>query len=228
MRARIIGVSFALLCMVFGTVRAQQEHDAVPEKAVCRTCEIRGASHGAEDVAAWREYEDTRYFFCSQDCAKAFDAFPAAYVPHPLPRPAPNATLSTLAGEEFRLDEHKGRVVLLDFWATWCTPCVKAMPLLDKLHTKWADANFMVLGVSIDENAGEVVPKFVDKKKIRYPIALDTAQIPAWQAFHVAAIPAMFLIDEQGRIVAEWRGEIDTDDVRKAVERLLAETSAKD
>jgi len=211
--------------MTLGTVRAEEAQDDILEKAVCRTCEIRGASHGTEDVAAWRLHEDTRYYFCSTDCAKAFDAFPAAFVPHPLPRPAPNATLLTVAGKEFELEDFKGQVVLLDFWATWCSPCIKAMPQLDKLHVKWADANFTVLGVSIDENALEVVPRFVEKKKLHYPIALDTSDNPAWHAFFVAAIPAIFLIDQQGRIVAEWRGEVSTSDVTKAVEELLTETS---
>ena len=95
----------------------------------------------------------------------------------------------------------------------------------EALGLKWADVNFTVLGVSIDENALEVVPGFVEKKKLHYPIALDTSDNPAWHAFFVAAIPAMFLIDRQGRIVAEWRGEVSTSDVTKAVEELLTETS---
>lgn len=195
--------------------------DDIPDKAVCRTCEVRGASHGAEDVVAWREYDGTRYYFCSEDCAAAFDAFPAAYVPHPVPRPAPGIAVVTLAGELLSLDSLRGRVVLLDFWATWCVPCHKLMPALDELHAKWSERGFTVLGVSIDEDPAVVVPKFIKKKEIRYPIALDSAEHPAWYAYRVAAIPAMFLIDGDGQIVAEWRGDIDTKEVRQTVEQLL-------
>lgn len=192
-----------------------------PKKAVCRTCEMRGSTHGDEDVAAWREYQGMHYFFCAQDCAKAFDDFPDAYIDHPIPRPAPNATVIALGGDELQFGDLKGQVVLLDFWATWCKPCRKSMPMLGELQTKWKNENFTVVGVSIDQNAAEVVPKFVEKHKLDYPIALDTTPRPAWFAYHVAAIPAMFLIDTDGRIVAEWRGEVDANVVRKAVEGLL-------
>ena len=102
------------------------------------------------------------------------------------------------------------------------------MPHLDKLHKKWADANFTVLGVSIDENTLEIVPKFVEKKKLHYPVALDTADTPAWHAFFVPRFLRYSSSTKQGIIVAEWRGKISTDDVTKAVEELLTKTSTTD
>jgi thiol-disulfide isomerase/thioredoxin len=212
-------LALAIFWMAFANARA--EDAALPEEAVCRVCEIRGAGHGAEKVAASREHEGVRYFFCSKDCAALFDAFPEAYQERTLPRPAPNATVVGLDGEKFSLDDLTGKVVLLDFWATWCVPCIKTMPFLDKLNEEWADEGLALWGISMDEKADKVVPKFVQKKKIGYPIALDTTDDPAWHAYSVAVIPAMFLIDAEHRIVAEWHGVVDEDEVRMAVERLL-------
>ncbi len=226
MRACAFFLALTLWCALAGTVHALGDGDDVPEKAVCRTCEVRGSVHGVEDVAAWRDHDGARYFFCAEDCAKAFDSFPEAYVPQPLPRPAPSVSVVGLTGEIIDIGAQEGQVVLLDFWATWCSPCIKAMPKLNAMQAEWSDGNFTVLGVSIDdEKAAEVVPPFVDKKKIRYTIALDNPEAPAWQAFRVAAIPAMFLIDGNQRIVAAWRGDVDMDEVRKTVEELVSKNS---
>lgn len=228
MPTRLLAASLAFLCLAVGAVRAQEKDDPVPKEAVCTTCEVRGSTHGEEGVVAWREYRGARHYFCSKACAEVFDGFPAAYIPHPIPRPAPSTSLSLLGGEALELDALKGRVVLLDFWATWCKPCRKAMPMLNELHAEWPDTSLAVIGVSIDEKAEDVVPRFVRKEKLSYPIALDTGERPAWYEFYVAAIPAMFLIDRDGRIVAEWRGEIDIDEVRRAVEGQLKAPATND
>lgn len=192
------------------------------EKAVCRTCEIRGAGHGEEDVAASRIYEDATYHFCSKPCAEAFDTFPAAYAKLPLPRPAPALALTTLDNREIRLGEATDNLLLLDFWATWCAPCIKAMPELTELHEEFADDGLTIVGVSIDESPDKVA-KFLEKKPLDYAVALDSKETPAWQAFAVAAIPAMYLLDREGRIVGEWKGRVRVEDVRKRIESLLAQ-----
>ncbi len=227
MRLRVLGIGLLLVCLCAAAPAAWAGSDDIPKKAVCRTCEMRGACHGAEDVVAWREYEGTHYYFCSKDCAKAFDGFPEAYVPQVLPRPAPAATVTQLSGEAMKLEKLRGQVVLLDFWATWCAPCLKAMPALNELHTRWHEQGFTVFGVSIDEKT-EDVPKTVEKKKLRYPVALDTHATPAWHTFRVAAIPAMFLIDRDGQIVAEWRGDIDIDAVERTVQQHMSKKSSAD
>ncbi|HMB70527.1 MAG TPA: redoxin domain-containing protein [bacterium] len=204
-----------LLIAAAGPARAE-----APEKAVCRVCEMRGAMHGAEKVAASRTYEGKDYHFCSDKCAEAFDAFPAGYAVHPLPRPAPQAVLTTTEGEEITLGATGDGVVLVDFWATWCAPCKKAMPELERLHRELEPRGFGVVGVSIDEDAG-AVEKFLRKNELGYPTAIDSPESPTWYAYSVAAIPAMFLIDGEGRIVGEWRGAIDMGTVRERVEELL-------
>jgi thiol-disulfide isomerase/thioredoxin len=225
MNSRTVAIALAVCLSFVARANSREEPSEIPDKAICRACEIRGSAHGEEDVAAWREFEGATYYFCSKACAEAFDGFPGAYAEHPVPRPAPNAVVIGLSGEEIRLDELEGQVVLLDFWATWCAPCLKAMPKLNALQEKWAHENFTVLGVSIDEKGSKVVPRFLQKRELDYPIALDATGEPAWYAYQVAAIPTMFLIDQERRIVAEWRGEIDTDSVIREVERLLSSSS---
>lgn len=218
----LLRMLFAVLLIVHAPVLARGgENVTVPEKAVCRACEVRGAGHGEEKVAAWREYEDVVYCFCSEACAEAFDKFPGAYIVRPLPRSAPDVVFRSLDGAEVSLESFRGGPVLVDFWATWCKPCIKALPKVRKMHDTWSDDGLVVLGVSIDEKGRRHVEKFVEKEKMPYPVMLDTGKSPAWHAFGVTAIPAMFLIDAEGRIVAEWKGVVDLDAVRGEVEALL-------
>lgn len=193
-----------------------------PDEAVCRACEIRGAGHGKEHVAAHRMHKGTAYYFCSTSCAEAFDAFPEAYATHALPRPAPDVSLDMLEGDTLTLSSLRGRAVLVDFWATWCKPCIEMMPTLSELQNRFG-RRLRVVGVSIDEKGEEHVRKFLDAHSARYAVAIDGGDAPAWHAFAVAAIPAMFLIDTEGRIVAEWRGHVDADEVTTRIETLLGD-----
>jgi peroxiredoxin/YHS domain-containing protein len=179
-----------------------------PAKAICRVCQVKHGEAEEEPVKAVRTWQGQEYGFCSEACAKEFDADPAAYAPSEFPREAPAFSLQSLAGEPLSNGSLKGKVVLLDFWATWCAPCRKSMPELQALHKKYAERGFTVIGVSIDEgkDGPSKVKKFVSSKKIAYPIALDSEQAPAWEAFKVKAVPAAFLLDQQGRVVAQWTG----------------------
>jgi peroxiredoxin len=169
---------------------------------------------------ATRTYEGVVYGFCSKDCAETFDTDPAAFVPPVFPRPAPGFSLTTLDGDTLSLDGLKCRVALVDFWATWCQPCRKSMPELSALHTKYADRGFTVVGISIDEDREKEVNKFLEKTQVAYPIAIDRKADPAWASYLVKAVPAAFLVDREGRIVAQWTGTtVET----AALETMLAE-----
>ena len=215
MRAGILATLSVAFFVSAGTVAI------AAEKAVCIVCQVKeGATH-PEAVKASRTYEGVRYDFCSKACAESFDADPAAFV-QPLPRPAPELTVSDLQGTALSWDSFRGKVVLVDFWATWCGPCRKSMPELQALHDKYAERGFTVLGVSIDEGGPQKVQKLVDSKKFTYPMALDSAQEPTWERFHVQAIPAAFLVDRDGRIVAQWTGiPAGAHEVEAKVEELL-------
>ena len=114
--------------------------------------------------------------------------------------------------------------MLLDFWATWCAPCVKSMPELQSVHAKYAARGFAVVGVSIDEGAPAAakVKKFITARRVTYPIAIDSAKSPAWEAFAVKAVPAAYLLDREGRIVAQWTGApADMAQLEAKLEELL-------
>lgn len=97
------------------------------------------------------------------------------------------------------------------------------MPELQALHWKYAERGFTVVGVSIDEGPATKVKKFVASKRLTYPIAIDSAKNPAWDAFHVKAVPAAFLLDRQGRIVAQWTGApANVKELEETLEALLA------
>ena len=195
---------------------------AAPAKAVCLVCKTMEGKAEEEPVKAVRSFDGKEYGFCSEKCAKTFMANPAAYVPPVFPREAPSFAVMDLDGKTITNKALQGRVVLLDFWATWCVPCRRSMPGLQALHDKYSDRGFSVVGVSIDEGGPAKVKKFVQSKKVRYPIAMDSATTPAWDAFRVKAVPAAFLIDRDGRIVAQWTGAApDEKELEAKLEELL-------
>jgi peroxiredoxin len=109
-------------------------------------------------------------------------------------------TLADLQGKEWHLRDLKGKIVLLNFWATWCPPCRKEMPDLQALYEKYKDQGFLVLSIS-DEEAAKVVP-FISERKISYPVLLDPGR-KVNDAFQVMGIPKSFVYDREGKLVAQ-------------------------
>ena len=198
---------------------------STPRTAVCLVCAVKEGATGAEAVKATRKYEGREYAFCSAACAKAFDADPAAFVPAALPRPAPGFSVRDLDGKVLNNAALRGKVTLLDFWATWCVPCVANAPELDRMHREWAARGFQVLGVSIDEGGVKKVRPFLKKHAVTYPIAVDSEKPSAWSGFRVKAVPAAYLIDAEGNIVRQWLGRVDPAEVEKALAELLGPKS---
>ncbi|MEE2754377.1 MAG: redoxin domain-containing protein [Candidatus Latescibacterota bacterium] len=181
-----------------------------PNKALCPVCAALGETE-KEKVKAHAEHDGQAYYFCSKNCLKEFEKDPTAYIPPRLPRPVPSVSVETLEGKRVRLDAYEGKVIVLDFWATWCKPCVDLMPGLESLSKTYGDKGLVVLGVSVDEGKdhNKQIRKFVDKVGVSYPIFLDARSPRLWHTFKVKAIPALFLIDRSGQIVAQWLGKID-------------------
>jgi peroxiredoxin len=109
-------------------------------------------------------------------------------------------TLADLQGKSWHLRELRGKVVLVNFWATWCPPCRKEMPDLQALYDKYKDDGFLVLSIS-DEDTAKVVP-FIAEKKISYPVLLDPGR-KVNDAFIVEGIPKSFVYDRNGKLVAQ-------------------------
>jgi len=109
-------------------------------------------------------------------------------------------TLTDLQGTSWHLKDLKGKVVLVNFWATWCPPCRKEMPDLQALYEKYKDQGFLVLSIS-DEEVGKVSP-FIAERKISYPVLLDPGRKVA-EEFVVEGIPKSFVYDREGKMVAQ-------------------------
>jgi len=123
-------------------------------------------------------------------------------------------TLTDLQGKQWHLKDLRGKVVLVNFWATWCPPCRKEMPDLDALFNRFKDQAFVVLAIS-DEDAAKVSP-FIAERKIGYPILLDPGR-KVTESFKVEGIPKSFVYDRAGKLVAQ---SIDMRTQRQFLEML--------
>ena len=197
----------------------------IPDKALCSVCALKAGENGLEKVKAHSEHDGKAYYFCSKDCKVEFDSDPLAYLPPVFPRPAPAFVVEMLEGGDKGLGDLKDKVVLLDFWATWCKPCLETMPRLQQLYSAYFDKGVEVMGVSIDEDKDRLkkIRKMVEKMDITYPVFVDAKQTPAWHQFKVKAIPAMFLIDRDSQVVGQWVGKIDYEEVEEEVSNRLEE-----
>jgi len=115
-------------------------------------------------------------------------------------RQSADFTLSDLQGKAWHLQDLRGKVVLVNFWATWCPPCRKEMPDLDALYDKFKDQGFVVLAIS-DEEVAKVAP-FIGERKISYPVLLDPGR-KVNDLFIVEGIPKSFVYDRSGKLVAQ-------------------------
>ena len=212
-----------LLLIILASPSALLAAVQMPDKALCSVCALKGGETEWEKVKAHSQHDGSTYYFCSKDCKIEFDSDPLAYLPPVLPRPAPAFVVEMPEGKDRALADLRGKVVLVDFWATWCKPCLETMPRLQKLYSAYSARGFEVLGVSIDEDKDRVkkIKKMVTKMAISYPIFIDAKQTPAWYQFKVKAIPAMYLLDGESQIVAQWTGKIDYKEVEKEVLKRL-------
>lgn len=115
-------------------------------------------------------------------------------------QPAPDVTLKDLGSNEVLLSQYKGKVVLVNFWATWCAPCREEMPAMERLYLKHRERGFVLLAVSVDSDASLVKP-FLEKLKLTFPVTLD-AKMDLANSYGVRALPASFLIDRNGYLTA--------------------------
>jgi peroxiredoxin len=111
-----------------------------------------------------------------------------------------NFTLTDLTGKSWTLQDLKGKVVMLNFWATWCPPCRKEMPDLEAIYTQFSSQGFVILGISDDEP--DKVRQFVQQHGVTYPVLLDPGS-KVNKLLHIQGIPKTFIYDREGKIVAE-------------------------
>jgi len=213
---------FLALSAVFAATAAIAA-TATATEAICPVCRVHEGETEAETVVASIDHDGHSFGFCSTDCRDRFLEAPASYVPPVFPRPAPAFVVRDLEGKDLASATLEGRTILLDFWATWCPPCVADLPKLSALHDRYNDAGLTVVSVSIDEGKGATrkVARMIKKRKATHPVFLDSPESPAWADYLVRTVPAQFLIDASGNIVAQWLGKVDLENVETEIARLL-------
>jgi thiol-disulfide isomerase/thioredoxin len=132
---------------------------------------------------------------------------------------APDFARADLAGRQVHLADYRGKLVLLNFWATWCAPCRKEMPLFSKWQREYGAQGLQIVGVSMDDDITSVKQLLV-QRPVQYLIVMGDAKLGE-QFGGVLGLPLSFLVDAQGRIVARYQGESDLTVMEAKLKELL-------
>lgn len=135
-------------------------------------------------------------------------------------QPAPDFTLNDLNGNSVSLADFKGKVIILDFFATWCPPCREEIPHLVELQNVYANKGLQTVGISLDKTGIDSVKKFVTSYNINYPVAIATGKIIKDYG-PIQFIPTIFVIDKNGNIAKKYVGFKAKDILEKDIKQLL-------
>jgi len=149
---------------------------------------------------------------------------PSVLVPQPAPAirgvAAPEFELPDVAGTMVKLSDFKGKVVLVNFWATWCAPCEIETPWFVEFDKKYRENGLQIIGISLDEDGVEPVKKFVEKYKIEYKIVMGNEET-AQNFGGVIGLPTSFIVDQDGKFYSMHRGLVSKDLYEEEIEGLL-------
>jgi peroxiredoxin len=141
------------------------------------------------------------------------------------PKNAPNFALRDASGKLIRLSDYKGKVVLVDFWATWCGGCKEEIPWYVDFQKKYGTKGFTAIGISMDTGFGVVRP-FVAEHKMNYPVVIGSMKLLAKYGDN-GAMPATYLVAPDGRIVDYKVGIVDRAEFEKRIQGMLEDDSAR-
>lgn len=138
-------------------------------------------------------------------------------------QPSPNFKVVTTSGQSVSLDNYRGHVLVIDFFATWCIPCRSSIPHLVEMNRKYGKQGLQVLGLSADEDGEKDVREFAGQYRINYPLALAGEAVQA--DFGIRSVPVMYIVDKKGKIVEIYRGFSDEmgNSMERLIKKLLAE-----
>ena len=139
-------------------------------------------------------------------------------------KPAPEVRFTPLSGDPFSTSELRGKVVLVNFWATYCAECVQEMPKLVETYKKYAPRGYETVAVAVRHDNPGRVAQFVTRNGLPFKVALDSSGELAREFGNVRVTPMSFLIDKQGRVLKRFVGEPNWAEFHELVERALAET----
>jgi peroxiredoxin len=111
-------------------------------------------------------------------------------------------TLKSIDNNEYTLNQLKGNVIIIDFWATWCRPCILSIPIFNELYEKYKDKGVLILGIGLDEE--RAIRQFVERHKISYPVLIGTSEVS--RKYGIRAIPTTYVIDKKGKVAARHVG----------------------
>jgi peroxiredoxin len=133
--------------------------------------------------------------------------------------PAPDFTLETMQGESFTLSDHTGKVIVLNFWATWCPPCREEIPEFIEIQNEMSE-DVLFVGVSLDEQGWDVVRPFADEYQVNYPLVVDDGSVSnKYGPIH--ALPMTFLINRDGDVELAIPGMIDKARLQPLLDELV-------
>ena len=164
---------------------------------------------------------------CGAQPEREAEAAPSAPKGDPSRKAAAAFNLKDSDGRTVSLADYKGKVVLLNFWATWCGPCKIEIPWFADFEQKYKDRGFAVLGVAMDDEGWEVVKPYVAKNKINYRILLGNDDV-ASKYGGVDSLPTTFIIDQDGRIVSTHVGLVSKSDYEDEIVKLLGGSQRTD
>jgi peroxiredoxin len=145
----------------------------------------------------------------------------AAYARPQNRKMAPDFVLDDAFGKRVRLSDLRGKVVLLNFWATWCAPCSLEIPWFIEFQNTHQDSGFTTLGISLDEDGWSAVRSYIDKRKVNYPVMVGNDDVA--RLYGANSLPATFVIDKSGRIAATHFGLCSKSEYEADIQAILNE-----
>ena len=132
---------------------------------------------------------------------------------------AADFTLQDMNGKNVRLSDYRGKVVLLEFWATWCPPCRASIPGIERISKAYKDKGLVVLAVSLDEGGWDSVKSFISNNGMTYTVLKGNDEVSA--SYQVRTIPMLLIVDKEGRISKRYLGFGNEDDLEKDIDTIL-------
>jgi cytochrome c biogenesis protein CcmG/thiol:disulfide interchange protein DsbE len=145
----------------------------------------------------------------------------AALQPVKARKPAPDFALRDASGRTATLADYSGKIILLDFWATWCGGCKEEIPWFSEFQRTYGGKDFAVVGVSLDDGGWSIVKPLLVHADIPYRIVLGDD--PTTQKYGIQSMPDTFLIDRKGTVAAAYRGVVDKSDIEPNIKALLSQ-----
>jgi thiol-disulfide isomerase/thioredoxin len=161
----------------------------------------------------------TYYFLLQNNAGTASDL---SAIPVKVDYPAPELSLTDLSGNPTSLADYRGKVVLVNLWATWCPPCKEEMPSLETFYRKHVNDGFAIVAVNDGDPAEDVV-QFVKDYGLTFPVWLDPKYTATEKAFKTLNLPSSFVINRDGQIVLSWVGGINLQTLEKHVTPIIGD-----